>query len=449
MIWGLSVSVVVSCDVHRLYAPAEPAEVAAVLYPASDTALTQTVGTTVPLLPSVRAESARGNPVAGVPVIFTTVGPGTSTSYTVTTDARGLATIPAWTLSVIAGENLVTASSRGLPPVTFRAYGTPGLPNTVVKLVGDNQTVKAGERVSIAPVVKVMDAHGNAVSNVSVGFSVISGRSIISRLSGNTDSRGVASLDSWQLLSAGPHVLRVSTNEKFADFSASAFASRLPCGEENILERGKSAEMELTSGSCVNGMGRFFDVMTALTATSGIYRFDMSSTDFESALEIRGAGGAIIGFSDTAPGTTGAHLFAIPPSPASIVIASAKAVATGKYSISFEEPASLTGCEHVFAAPNTKVRRMFIPDDCGGAGIYGHRYQIFLNAGQTVSISVTDQTYSWWGGQVLDPDGRAILDLADSAPYVISSSLTAPRAGYYSLRIWSYETRAVYELSIQ
>ena len=79
--------------------------------------------------PSVIVRDVSGIPVAGVVVTFAvTVGGGTVSDSAVTTNANGVATLTSWTLGVLAGVNTVTATSPGLPTVTFNATGTAGPP---------------------------------------------------------------------------------------------------------------------------------------------------------------------------------------------------------------------------------------------------------------------------------------------------------------------------------
>lgn len=68
------------------------------------------------------AVDAFGNPVAGIPVVFTvTAGGGTIAGEPVITDSTGKATTTPWTLGADAGVQQVTAAS-GMIKATFRAF---------------------------------------------------------------------------------------------------------------------------------------------------------------------------------------------------------------------------------------------------------------------------------------------------------------------------------------
>jgi hypothetical protein len=82
-------------------------------------------GTAVPQPPSVRVNDQTGQPLAGVAVTFAvTGGGGVVTGGAATTSAAGVATVGSWTLGAAAGQNTLTATVAGLPPVTFTATAT-------------------------------------------------------------------------------------------------------------------------------------------------------------------------------------------------------------------------------------------------------------------------------------------------------------------------------------
>jgi sugar lactone lactonase YvrE len=90
------------------------------------------VGTAVPLDPSVLVTDVSGNPVSGRNVTFTVAtGGGTlspASPATIATNASGLATVTSWTMGAVAGSNTLTVTSAtpapALTPVTFTATGT-------------------------------------------------------------------------------------------------------------------------------------------------------------------------------------------------------------------------------------------------------------------------------------------------------------------------------------
>jgi len=75
----------------------------------------------LPINPAVAVHDQRGNPMAGVAVVFAvTQGSGTVSSGTPTTDASGLAST-VWTMGSSVGTNRLTATAQNLPQLAFEA----------------------------------------------------------------------------------------------------------------------------------------------------------------------------------------------------------------------------------------------------------------------------------------------------------------------------------------
>ncbi len=162
------------------------------------------VGTVVPIAPSVIVRDANNNPVAGVSVTFAvTGGGGSSTGNSATTNASGIATVGSWTMGTNAGtnNNTMTATSGSLSgsPVTFTASATAGAAATIGINGGNSQSATVGTAVATAPSVIVRDANNNPVSGVSVTFAVASGGGSSTGNSATTNASGVATVGSWTL----------------------------------------------------------------------------------------------------------------------------------------------------------------------------------------------------------------------------------------------------------
>jgi Bacterial Ig-like domain (group 1). len=151
--------------------------------------------------PSVIITDTAGVPVPGVSVTFAVVsGGGSLTGGNAVTNADGIATVGSWVLGGTEGPNSLTASSGTLTgsPFTFNATAVPAPPTTIGVAAGDGQNAPAGKPVPIPPTVKVTDADGLAVANVSVTFAIRSGSGSISSTSALTNSLGIASV-AWTL----------------------------------------------------------------------------------------------------------------------------------------------------------------------------------------------------------------------------------------------------------
>ena len=157
--------------------------------------------------PSVQVTDAGGNPVPNVSVTFAVASGGgyAHRLERATTNAAGIASVNSWTLGTTAGANTLTATSAGLTgsPVTFTATGTPDVATRMVLNDGNGQTVHVGTAVTVPPSVLVTDAHDNAVSGVSVAFTVTGGGGSTTGSPATTNASGIARLGSWTLGTVG------------------------------------------------------------------------------------------------------------------------------------------------------------------------------------------------------------------------------------------------------
>jgi hypothetical protein len=158
-----------------------------------------TVGTAVAVTPSVIVRDASLNPVAGVSVTFAVASGGGSlaASGTVTTDASGIATSPAWTLGTTAGTNTLTATSAGLTgsPVTFTATGTVGAATQLTITTQPSATAASGDAFAQQPAIQLRDGGANAVAQtgVVVTAAIASGDGTLGgTVDATTDAAGLA-----------------------------------------------------------------------------------------------------------------------------------------------------------------------------------------------------------------------------------------------------------------
>ncbi len=164
--------------------------------------------------PSVVVRDARGNPVGGVTVSFTTgVNSGSVTSSSAVTNAAGIATAGSWRLGPIAGTQTITASVAGIADVMFTATATAGSAS-VVQVVGDTALasipVNSFVAQSVLPQVKVMDANGNPISGAVVTFEVVNGfGNALTSATRTTAADGLAQLGAWKIgTAAGTYRVR-------------------------------------------------------------------------------------------------------------------------------------------------------------------------------------------------------------------------------------------------
>lgn len=172
---------------------------------------------------AVRVLDASGNPMAGVPVAFTTTSGAVSPSSTVTTSA-GVARAR-WTLGTTTGAVTATAQAGG-QTAFFSTTALPGVPSQITIAAGNGQSATTGTAVAVRPAVAVRDQHGNAVSGVQVTFAVTTGGGVVTGATATTDAAGVGAAGSWTLGSTtGTNTLTATVqNLTPVEFTATATA---------------------------------------------------------------------------------------------------------------------------------------------------------------------------------------------------------------------------------
>jgi hypothetical protein len=193
------------------------AEILAVGTPSSLVVLegnNQTVnaGTMVPVNPAVRAIGPGGQPLPNVTVVFDiAAGGGTLSGTSQVTDAQGIARLGSWVLGLGLGEHRITATTFGLPAVSFSATAIQGTAASVTPVTPTNITGLTGNFLSSNPAVRVTDAGGNPVAGVAVTFEVVAGGGVVASAGfesalgllaaagATTDFDGQARLGAWRL----------------------------------------------------------------------------------------------------------------------------------------------------------------------------------------------------------------------------------------------------------
>jgi adhesin/invasin len=164
---------------------------------------TGTLGSPLPVNPSIIARDALGAPVEGVTVSFSILSGGGSVSPTGVTNAQGIATPGQWTLGAIVGTQLLSAqvSQNGVAnnPLIFSATAASGAPASVIAFSPTQQTAQVGSLVANPPSVVVRDAGSNPVPNVTVTFAITSGAGQLTGVTQTTNTLGIASATSWRL----------------------------------------------------------------------------------------------------------------------------------------------------------------------------------------------------------------------------------------------------------
>ena len=179
---------------------------------------TATVGTALANPVSVHVTDQNGNPFSGATVTWSVVSAGGSVdAATSTTNSTGDATVH-WTLGATAGTDSLTASIANGQSVTITATATAASSgNTVAKVSGDSQSVKAGTATQPL-VVQVMSTGGTAVSGATVTWTTTGGGTL-SATSSTTDATGKTSVTLTTAATAGAATVKATVGTSSVTFT--------------------------------------------------------------------------------------------------------------------------------------------------------------------------------------------------------------------------------------
>jgi plastocyanin len=146
----------------------------------------------------VRVANAAGDALSGITVAWAVeAGGGSLGAATSTTNTQGQAQI-AYTLGASAGTNTVRAMAQGTTiSTTFSATATAPpadtVPATITVVSGNNQSATVGMALGQPLVAVVRNAGGQALTNVTVAWSVTSGTGALGSATSVTNGAGQAS----------------------------------------------------------------------------------------------------------------------------------------------------------------------------------------------------------------------------------------------------------------
>jgi hypothetical protein len=377
-----------------------------------------TAGSAVAIAPSVTVKDANGNLVAGASVAFAvTAGGGSVTGGAQTTNSSGVATLGGWTLGATAGANSVSATVGTVTPAVFTATGTVGPAAVVVKTAGDAQSAEDGTAVAIKPAVTVRDANGNPVAGVSVIFAVGTGGGAVTGGTQVTNASGLATVGGWTLGTPGANTL-TATAGTLAPVTFTATATpRAACSVATPHTLGTTSNGTLATNDCRLSDGAYVDFFSTTVTPAGAYAFNEAAATFDAYLLLYGPDQWIVAFNDDGVGgasVTDSRIKVLLPSAGYLLGATSyDAAAIGAYTLSSAATsAAITGCEEVFVARGITTDQNLETTDCVFGGFYSDDVFIFLQAGQTVTISMNsatmDASLELWRGnsKILSNDNR-------------------------------------------
>jgi len=446
---GCIVLAVVSCG-----EPVGPDARSTTLSPASPTQLAGTVGTPVADPPSVMVRDARGKAVAGVAVTFgVSSGGGTIQTPRVVSDSSGIASVAVWTLGTAAGRNTIAATSASGATVLFTADAVAGAPSQLEKVDGDGQVASPGVALGAHPQVRVTDAYGNNVAGVTVTFVVEAGGGSVSAPVAVSDAAGIAESGAWVLGPPGVQRMVARAGQLASEpFTARAVAPPFGCAPSDALLTQANVQSELTALSCKGTDGRSLDAYTVVVAGPGAYVFTLTSVEFDTDIELRGAGLVELARNENGARTTKSEIKALlPQGTYTLVASSSKLGAGGRYTLAYRPAGSdVESCEEAYIVRGTTVRGVVYASDCiVSPNEFADRFRIYLEAGSQVEIRVDDYSYSGPNIRLVSPDG-SIAEAGPGGNYLTTLNYQAPVNGYYTVLVGLLnESGTQYEISVR
>lgn len=317
--------------------------------------------------------------------------------------------------------------------------------------------VAAGE----LPSVIVNDLKGLPMAGVPVTFAVTAGGGSITGGTATTNSAGIATVGSWTLgPGEGANALTATSGTlPVLTFTACATPAHTI---------GSTATYQLAATDCRFQDGSFVDFFTVTIPTAGTYIFNQSSTTFDTFLALLAADGTQVGTNDDfgAPGATDSRVKVIVPAGSYLLGAnSVNSNITGAYSLtSTASTAQVTNCEDVFVFPGITTLQSLQTTDCTtnvanpASGFAFDEYVVFLNAGQTITVSMTSATLDSYlelrvdgGATVTSNDNIDTTTTNARITFTVPVSTTTRTAGFFVITAATKVAGALgdYTLTIQ
>jgi hypothetical protein len=395
-----------------------------------------TVGTSVSN--TVLVKDAGGRAVAGVIVIFSVrSGGGIVHTPSVISGIGGIARAE-WTLGTVPGDNVLAATNLSGDTVLFTVNAVAGPPFQLQKIEGDGQIAPPGATLGIRPRVKLTDVYGNSLSGVTVRFTVEAGGGSVAGNEATTDFRGIAESGAWVLGLSGTQLLVARAGPIASEpFMARAFVPPPACATADTLPLSASLQSALTPVSCKDGDGRSIDVFPIVVKEAGAFVFTMTSTDFDTRLELRDDTQQQVATNEnTYQTTTNSSIkILLIPGVYKLYAASSNVGEIGSYTLKFQQSnTDPDHCEDAFIVRGISAAGVVNSGDCTSApDKYSDRFRIYLEAGSFVVITVKDFSYSGPNVEVNGPRSQSYA--SPNGLYTTTLTFQAPDDGYYTVLV--------------
>jgi hypothetical protein len=294
---------------------------------------TGSVSAVVDTLPAVAVHDAYGNLAEGVVVTFAVAsGGGEVAGATPATDTTGMARVGAWALGPAPGPNTLMATITGLPPETFTATAVDRCAEAVPHAVGTTVTGTLSASDCRFPSGEFTDLYSAAASStVSIRFDMSSPDFSSHVTLFDVNGALVASTPYWcdwdycvgtnsvrVLIGPGDYVIGAGGyHYDYNDnpyggavgsytFSSSPVPEDVTGCEEVFIARGMTTAQRIDATDCpatFRSSAYYYDRFTMQLTAGETYTISMSSTEFDTYLELRfWPWGSIVAVNDDAGG---------------------------------------------------------------------------------------------------------------------------------------------------
>lgn len=336
------------------------------------------------------------------------------------------------------------------------ASGPKHTPTSIEANSSTTITAAPGTAALERPSVLVRDENGDPEAGVTVEFTVTSGDGSLAGNVVKTGTDGTATVSNWTL---GATATTNTVDAQVTGLPPVRFTANAgdPCQVNFAHSFGTTSDGRLSLADCQVSDGSFVDFWSVTMPATGTYVFTESSTAFNSFLLLLTPNLQVIAQNDNgATGSSNSRIKAILPASNFLIGAnSLNPRETGAYVVtSAADQSEVTNCEIVFVTPGITTNQNLQATDCSLNGSVSDNFIIFINAGQTVTFTMTSsaldsylELYSLQGTQTL----VAANDDADATTKNASLTYTASGLGYFYVkaRTTSAGTLGAYTLTIQ
>jgi len=197
--------------------PPEPVSVEAVT---ATTLPSAVVGAVVGAPLQFRVLSSSGKAIRGVPVEVTVTSGGGTVARAVTKTRSGATSVGAWTLGTAAGPQTLSVRVRPFAPIVFTVNATPAAASAIQASALTAPRAPANTPIPDTLRVRLIDAFGNGVPNVTVNWAVAAGGGSLSGPTSSTDVSGFATAPAWTIGATGAQRLTATAGTLSAEFTA-------------------------------------------------------------------------------------------------------------------------------------------------------------------------------------------------------------------------------------